>query len=178
MHPLSPFEPSSFSHDRPLSYLWTVHFNLLGPFTLDSTRFFAFFHLISTNIRKLSYVPIDDKFYGLDETEIELRQTTRQFFETELSPHAYQIDKDDHYPDFRIGFLITYNGNLFENRFKKSMENPKNSSFMKKCGEMGFHGITVPERFGGLDLGYMKYIIAAEECARYGSMDCPLTVCP
>ena len=37
---------------------------------------------------------------------------------------------------------------------------------MKKCGDMGFHGITVPERFGGLDLGYMKYIIAAEECAR------------
>ena len=31
---------------------------------------------------------------------------------------------------------------------------------------MGFHGITVPERFGGLDLGYMKYIICAEEAAR------------
>ena len=37
---------------------------------------------------------------------------------------------------------------------------------MKKCGDMGFHGITVPERFGGLDLGYMKYIICAEEAAR------------
>ena len=29
---------------------------------------------------------------------------------------------------------------------------------MKKCGEMGFHGITVPERFGGLDLGYITFI--------------------
>ena len=64
------------------------------------------FSILSAKVRKLSYLPIDDKFYGLDETEIELRQTTRQFFETEVGPHAYQIDKDDHYPEFRPGFLI------------------------------------------------------------------------
>ena len=59
-------------------------------------------------VRNLSYLPIDDKFYGLDETEIELRQTTRHFFETEVGPHAYQIDKDDHYPEFRTGFLSKF----------------------------------------------------------------------
>ena len=32
------FGPSSFIHDRRLTYLWTVQFNLIGPSTLDSTR--------------------------------------------------------------------------------------------------------------------------------------------
>ena len=75
----------------------------------DSEAYFPFFCAIFlAKVRNLSYLPIDDKFYGLDETEIELRQTTRQFFETEVGPHAYQIDKDDHYPEFRTRFLIEH----------------------------------------------------------------------
>ena len=31
---------------------------------------------------------------------------------------------------------------------------------------MGFHSMTVPEEYGGLEMGYMKYIIVAEENSR------------
>ena len=53
-----------------------------------------------SKIRHLSHVPVDDALFGLDDEEKELRQTARKFFETELGDLAYQIDKDDHFPDF------------------------------------------------------------------------------
>jgi len=31
---------------------------------------------------------------------------------------------------------------------------------------MGFHSMTVPEEYGGLDMGYMKYMIVGEENSR------------
>ncbi|KAK9842351.1 hypothetical protein WJX81_008133 [Elliptochloris bilobata] len=33
-------------------------------------------------------------------------------------------------------------------------------------GEFGLHGVTVPERYGGLDLGYLHHCIAMEELSR------------
>ena len=56
----------------------------------------------------------------------------RKFFESELGPHAYEIDMTDKFPGFR--------------------------DFMVKCGEMGFHGMTVPEVYGGTDMGYLKVL--------------------
>ena len=35
-----------------------------------------------------------------------------------------------------------------------------------KMGELGFFGILIPERFGGLGLGYFEYCLVAEELAR------------
>ena len=33
-------------------------------------------------------------------------------------------------------------------------------------GELGLHGITVPEADGGLGLGYLEHVIAIEEVSR------------
>lgn len=38
--------------------------------------------------------------------------------------------------------------------------------FWKKVGHMGLHGITVPEKDGGLGLGYFEHVIAMEEISR------------
>jgi isovaleryl-CoA dehydrogenase len=34
---------------------------------------------------------------------------------------------------------------------------------MAKAGRAGLHGLTVPERWGGADLGYLAHIVAMEE---------------
>ena len=39
-------------------------------------------------------------------------------------------------------------------------------NFWKKLGDMGLHGITVPEADGGLGLGYFEHLIAMEEMSR------------
>ena len=62
----------------------------------------------------------------LDEN-VEIREMSRKFFETEVGPHALEIDKQDHFEGF--------------------------GDFMVKCGEMGFHGMTVPEEYGGTAMG-------------------------
>ena len=41
-------------------------------------------NLVRCQARNLSYVPIDDHFFGLNDEEIELRSTVRKFFETEI----------------------------------------------------------------------------------------------
>jgi len=40
------------------------------------------------------------------------------------------------------------------------------SDFWKNVGDMGLHGITVPEKDGGLGLGYFEHLIAIEEMSR------------
>jgi isovaleryl-CoA dehydrogenase len=36
----------------------------------------------------------------------------------------------------------------------------------EKFGEMGLLGITVPSKYGGLDLGYLRHTLAMEELSR------------
>jgi len=91
-------------------------------------------------IRNLAGIPVDDKLMGLSDDLIELRDMTRKFLETELEPHADIIDKNDHFPGFR--------------------------DFWMKCGELGFHGITSPEEYGGTDMGYFAHTIIMEEMSR------------
>ena len=67
-------------------------------------------------------MPVDDVLMGLSEDEISIRNSFRTFFETELGPHAQEIDKTDNFPGFR--------------------------DYMKRCGDMGILGTTVPEEYG------------------------------
>ena len=96
--------------------------------------------LATSHLRGLSHLPIDDQLLGLTEEQKEFRSSFRNFFETELGPHAKAIDDNDDFPGFR--------------------------KYMKKCGEMGILGLTVPEEYGGTDLGYFPHMLAAEENAR------------
>src|SRR3546814_13507198 len=40
------------------------------------------------------------------------------------------------------------------------------SDLWTKCGELGLHGITVEEEFGGSGLGYLEHCVAMEEVSR------------
>jgi butyryl-CoA dehydrogenase len=68
-----------------------------------------------------------------------LQQTSREFALNELAPGAIERDATCEYP----------------------ME------VMKKLGEIGFLGITVPEQYGGAGLSVLAYTIIMEEIARW-----------
>jgi isovaleryl-CoA dehydrogenase len=71
--------------------------------------------------------------------EIELlRDATRQFAEREVAPLAAAADRDNNFP----------------------------SSLWFKLGEMGLLGLTVEERYGGANLGYLAHVVAMEEISR------------
>jgi isovaleryl-CoA dehydrogenase len=57
-----------------------------------------------------------------------------------LEPFATEIDKNDSFPQFR--------------------------EFWQKCGDMGLHGITAPEEYGGSDMGYLSHCLVVEEMSR------------
>jgi isovaleryl-CoA dehydrogenase len=82
----------------------------------------------------------DDTLFGLSSDEKQLRQSFRSFFESELGENAFEIDKNDHFPQLR--------------------------EYIRNCGEMGILGLTVSEKYGGTDLGYFSIALAAEENAR------------
>ena len=76
--------------------------------------------------------------FGLGETADAIRDTTARFSAAEIAPLASEIDESNAFP----------------------------RQLWPKMGELGLHGITVDEEFGGLGLGYLEHVVAMEEVSR------------
>src|SRR6195952_2149833 len=66
------------------------------------------------------------------------RKTPRRFARDKIAPLAARIDAEDWFP----------------------------RELWPAMGELGLHGITVDEEYGGLGLGYLEHVIACEEVSR------------
>ncbi len=76
--------------------------------------------------------------FGLGETADQMRDSIRSFAADHVAPIAAEIDKTDRFP----------------------------RELWPKMGDLGLHGITVEEEFGGSGLGYLEHCIAVEEISR------------
>jgi isovaleryl-CoA dehydrogenase len=76
--------------------------------------------------------------FGLSDTLIEVRSLVRRFAREQIAPLADQIDRSNQFP----------------------------RPLWPQLGALGLLGITVPERWGGSNLGYLAHIIAMEEISR------------
>jgi alkylation response protein AidB-like acyl-CoA dehydrogenase len=81
--------------------------------------------------------------FGLDEQERMIQKTARDFARKELGPIVAKNDEAGRFPE----------------------------EIFSKLGELGFMGITVPEEYGGVDLGNFCLVLALEEINRI----CPST---
>ncbi|WRT63271.1 uncharacterized protein IL334_000174 [Kwoniella shivajii] len=75
---------------------------------------------------------------GLTESQEEFRNVVHDFAQKEIAPRAEEIDRTNNLPN----------------------------DIFPKLGEMGLLGVTVPEKWGGLGLGYLEHTIAMEELSR------------
>ncbi|MDO8799593.1 isovaleryl-CoA dehydrogenase [Phenylobacterium sp.] len=76
--------------------------------------------------------------FGLGETAEAIRDTTQRFATNRIAPLAADIDATNTFP----------------------------RQLWPQMGELGLHGITVEEEFGGLGLGYLEHVVAMEEVSR------------
>ena len=77
------------------------------------------------------------KFNHPEEIEM-LREEVFKFAQSEIAPIAEDIDEKNEFPQH----------------------------MWKKLGDMGLLGITVSEKFGGADMGYLAHVVAVEEITR------------
>lgn len=70
-----------------------------------------------------------------------LRESVYQFAKNELGPRAQEIDRENEFP----------------------------MDMWRKMGDMGLHGITIPESYGGTNLGYLAHVIVMEEISRFSA---------
>jgi len=76
--------------------------------------------------------------HNLGENADMIRDTTRTFASGKIAPRAEEIDRTNTFP----------------------------RDLWPQMGELGLHGITVEEEFGGLGLGYLEHVVAMEEVSR------------
>ena len=76
--------------------------------------------------------------FDLGETADLLRDSVRSFAADHIAPRAAQIDWSNEFP----------------------------ADLWPLLGEMGLHGITVDEEFGGAGMGYTEHVVAVEEISR------------
>ncbi len=76
--------------------------------------------------------------FGLGETVDLLRESVRRFAKEEIAPRAAEIDRRNEFP----------------------------ADLWKKLGDLGVLGMTVPEEYGGANLGYLAHVVAMEEISR------------
>jgi isovaleryl-CoA dehydrogenase len=77
--------------------------------------------------------------FALGDNAEMIRDTTRRFAKDRIEPLAARIDAEDWFP---------------------------RDELWPAMGELGLHGITVEEQYGGLGLGYLEHVIACEEVSR------------
>jgi isovaleryl-CoA dehydrogenase len=76
--------------------------------------------------------------FDLGEMADTIRDATQRFATDKIAPIAAEIDATDEFP----------------------------RHLWPQMGELGLHGITVEEEWGGLGLGYLEHVVAQEEVAR------------
>ncbi len=76
--------------------------------------------------------------FDLTEDQQLLQRSVREFAESEVKPHARELDETGHYP----------------------------REFFSKAAALGLTGIAVPEQYGGAGMDHVSYTIVIEEIAR------------
>ncbi len=86
----------------------------------------------------MSTLDCTDSDFGLSAELEEIRQQVRRFAAEQIAPRAAEIDRSNEFP----------------------------RDLWPALGAQGLLGITVPERFGGAELGYLAHVIVMEEISR------------
>src|SRR3954447_6112487 len=76
--------------------------------------------------------------FDLGDTADAIRDTVRDFAQEKIAPRAEEIDRTNQFP----------------------------RDLWPQMGELGLHGITVEEEYGGTGLGYLEHVVAMEEVSR------------
>jgi isovaleryl-CoA dehydrogenase len=76
--------------------------------------------------------------FHLGETIGMLRESVQDFAAAQIAPRAAEIDRSNQFP----------------------------MDLWRKMGDLGLHGMTVEEEYGGTNMGYLAHIVAMEEISR------------
>jgi alkylation response protein AidB-like acyl-CoA dehydrogenase len=76
--------------------------------------------------------------FELNEEQLQVKMSVREFAEGEIAPHVREWDESQHFP----------------------------SELVPKLAAQGFMGVIFPEEYGGAGLGYVEYVAIIEELSR------------
>jgi len=93
------------------------------------------------NVQRKNFSSNWDQIGGLTSDQESLKEMVSKFCKENVQPIADKIDKTDEFP----------------------------IHIHKQLGELGLHGMTIPEKYGGSELGYFEHTLVVEEISRYSA---------
>ncbi|KAJ6810595.1 isovaleryl-CoA dehydrogenase, mitochondrial [Iris pallida] len=96
--------------------------------------------LLQKQKQRASAASLSTSSFLFDDTHKQFKESVSQFAQENIAPHAATLDATNHVP--------------------------KDVNLWKLMGDFNLHGITAPEEYGGLGLGYLYHCIAMEEISR------------
>src|SRR5881394_1047962 len=76
--------------------------------------------------------------FELDDEQLQIKYSVREFAESEIKPHVMEWDEEQHFPE----------------------------ELRPKLAELGLLGVLFPEQYGGAGMGYVEYATIIEEIGR------------
>ena len=95
-----------------------------------------------------------------------MRQGVEQFAAEEIAPRASKIDEDNLFPNVRFCDITTAITNTNTIAITITITFLFLKDLWKKMGEFGLLGVTAPEIYGGMGLGYLEHCLIMEELSR------------
>ena len=107
------------------------------------------------------------KYFGLNKQKYFVKNLQKRLFSSQWDNHIGDFTPDQSSLKEMVSKFCKENVDPIAAKIDKTDEFPIH--IHRQLGELGLHGLTIPEKYGGSAMGYFEHCLVVEEISRYSA---------